>query len=275
MVYALKCIKNGVPFTAGEPPKLHKTVSDAVHKVLHTRKDDQTEAWKNAIQTFKYDMPPKYDPNLWVKEYKDCHSTNLDYFNQAAKEHHDLVQQTLSGHSLFFDQCPTSGLTIVKFKNKTFQRGGKPNQYIGEGKSRFPEHPPVKATGRKFKIITHTGVPTIQSGHVVEIRVSDDNERPGYLTGQTARGYKLSVYYQGVDYCCDKERWEIVKAKGAGTIRHGDTVLIKNRYVAAKSSYLCPHKKLGARAAFLKLAAKNAKNHPYWIIEFDNPFYPP
>lgn len=117
MVYALKCIKNGNDFSINQYDNLTENQKTEVTKVIATRKDDQSEAWKKAINALGYNSLENFDKNKWKNEFiksTNKEKTDYYYFNLVAKKHVDYVTDFLEEKRLSLEEMSSE---YCKFKN--------------------------------------------------------------------------------------------------------------------------------------------------------------
>ncbi|HBF0841521.1 DUF6765 family protein [Clostridioides difficile] len=117
MVYALKCIKNGNDFSINKYDNLTENQKTEVKKVIATRKDDQSEAWKKAINALGYNSLENFDKNKWKNEFiksTNKEKTDYYYFNLVAKKHVDYVTDFLEEKRLSLEEMSSE---YCKFKN--------------------------------------------------------------------------------------------------------------------------------------------------------------
>ncbi|HAU5071876.1 TPA: hypothetical protein L6814_003195 [Clostridioides difficile] len=157
MVYALKCIKNGNDFNINQYDNLTAQQKTEVSKVIATRKNDQSEAWKKAIQALGYSPLEKFDKNKWKNEFiksSNKEKTDYYYFNLVAKKHVDYVtdfleEKRLSLEEMFNGYCKFKNFDDTQFaKNrnrvtKIILRGAyivDAIQLVYDGKYKTPMH---------------------------------------------------------------------------------------------------------------------------------------
>ncbi|MBY2478638.1 hypothetical protein KWV16_17350 [Clostridioides difficile] len=125
MVYALKCIKNRTEFSINQYDKLTSQQETEVKKVIATRKDDQSDAWKKAIQALGYSSLDKFDKNKWKNEFEKSSNkekTDYYYFNLVAKKHVDYVTNFLEEKRLPLEEMCSKYCEFKTFDDTQFAK---------------------------------------------------------------------------------------------------------------------------------------------------------
>ncbi|WP_131009589.1 DUF6765 family protein, partial [Clostridioides difficile] len=125
MVYALKCIKNGNDFSINQYDNLTENQKTEVTKVITTRKDDQSEAWKKAIKALGYNSLENFDKNKWKNEFiKSANKEKTDYyyFNLVAKKHVDYVTDFLEEKRLPLEEMCSKYCEFKTFDDTQFAK---------------------------------------------------------------------------------------------------------------------------------------------------------
>ncbi|MBG0161436.1 hypothetical protein I4O70_12780 [Clostridioides difficile] len=125
MVYALKCIKNGNDFNINQYDNLTAQQKTEVSKVIATRKNDQSEAWKKAIKVLGYSSLEKFDKNKWKNEFEKFSNKkkiNYYYFNLVAKKHIDYVNNFLEENRLKLDGMCSEYCELKVFDDTQFAK---------------------------------------------------------------------------------------------------------------------------------------------------------